>query len=220
MENLPIQAPTEKKQGKAKGPRAPRGPRAAELLDEYLKTCHTERVSLSELAAALGNRAFGASMFIFALANLLIAHIPGMSTLLGVPLIFISLQMLLGLPKPWFPARIGGASFKRETLVLVVGKTKDYLNRYGRFMTPRWLILSDPRLERPLGMICLVFSVVLALPILFGNFFPSMALTLIALGLIERDGALIISGIFFGLIAVAYAILFYSGLAHLVTWFF
>ena len=54
-----------------------------------------ERVSVRDLFAALGDRALAALLFVFAVPNA-IPSPPGVSTVLGVPLLFLSAQLLLG----------------------------------------------------------------------------------------------------------------------------
>lgn len=55
-----------------------------------------ERISIGDLLTALGDRAVGALMFVFAAPNILPVP-PGVSTLLGAPLLFLSAQLMLGM---------------------------------------------------------------------------------------------------------------------------
>lgn len=54
-----------------------------------------ERISVGDLLRAMGDRAIGALMFIFAFPNVLPTP-PGTSTILGAPLIFLAAQLMLG----------------------------------------------------------------------------------------------------------------------------
>lgn len=61
-----------------------------------------------------------------------------------------------------------------------------------------------------LGALCLILSLVLMLPIPFGNLMPALAICIIALGILERDGYWILAGL---VISVA-ALVWVGGLAY------
>jgi len=45
------------------------------------------------------------------------------------------------------------------------------------------------------GLVCLVLAVVLVLPVPLGNMLPALAISLLALGVLERDGVWILAGL-------------------------
>ena len=72
------------------------------------------RVSVADLLALLGDRAIGALMFIFAAPNILPVP-PGVSAILGAPLLFLAAQWMLGM-RPGCPNWSGSAPFRAKTL--------------------------------------------------------------------------------------------------------
>ena len=52
-----------------------------------------------------------------------------------------------------------------------------------------------------MGAVCLLLSLILVLPIPFGNMLPSLAICIIALGMLERDGAWILGGLVSAVVA-------------------
>lgn len=196
----------------------PHRPRAADLLEEFITNFQGSTITLADLLNALGHRAFGVAMLVFALANLLIANIPGISTVLGLPLILISTQMVMGHTKPWLPKRLAERAFKRVTFERMIKRSVKVLRSIEKLIKPRLLALSEHKAERYLGAIACAMSVVLALPIVFGNWLPAWGLAFIALGMIERDGLFIILGWLLGLLATAYAVAFYTGFAYMLKW--
>lgn len=72
-------------------------------------------VTLGELVAHFGPRAFGAVLFVFAMPNLLPLP-PGTSTLLGARLLLLAPQLALGRRKPWIPDRLARQAVDRETI--------------------------------------------------------------------------------------------------------
>ena len=63
-----------------------------------------ERISVGDLLEALKRRALGALMFIFAVPTALPMP-PGVSAVLGAPLLFLTIQLMLGM-QPWLPKLI------------------------------------------------------------------------------------------------------------------
>ena len=59
---------------------------------------------------------------------------------------------------------------------------------------PRLVGLTKRRATRVIGAICLLLSILLWLPIPLGNHAPAITMTLFSLGLIYRDGVLVILG--------------------------
>jgi hypothetical protein len=57
------------------------------------------------------------------------------------------------------------------------------------------MMLTAPLAQRGLGVMMVVLSVMIMLPIPLANTGPAIAITLVAIGLIERDGAFILAGI-------------------------
>ena len=151
-----------------------------------------ERIFIGDLMEALGDRAIAALMFIFALPNV-IPTPPGTSSVLGMPLVFLSAQLALGL-KPWLPGFISNRSMSIYDFRALVRRVIPFLSRAERLLRPRanWLIV--PPMEYVVGLVCFVLAVILVLPIPFGNMTPALAICLMALGVMECDGWWVIAG--------------------------
>jgi len=152
-----------------------------------------ERVSVRDLFAALGDRALAALLFVFAVPNVLPSP-PGLSTVLGVPLLFLSAQLLLG-HKAWLPDFIARRSMARADFEVLMGRVLPGLERAEKLLKPRLSGLALPPMEYALGFICLMLAVILVLPIPLGNNPPAFAIALIALGILERDGLWVLAGL-------------------------
>ncbi|QQP89610.1 exopolysaccharide biosynthesis protein [Skermanella sp. TT6] len=170
-------------------------PRASELLDIFVEGHPDDRIVLGDLITLLGDRAFGALLLIFALPNMIPVPLPGLSTVLGLPMVLFAAQLMLGHPAPWLPARLARLTVRRETFLTMVGATKRYLVWAERLLRPRWSILTDGPGERLLGAVCLLLSLILILPIPLGNLLPAFAVALMALGLLEKDGVCVTIGL-------------------------
>jgi len=154
------------------------------------------RLTIRELLQALGDRAFGIAVLIFSLPNSIpIPSPPGFSTLFGLPIIFLALQMIVGASKPWLPNFIADKSFSQETLHKVLDKAIPYVVRMEKILKPRFNYLSPKNAERVIGFFILVMAFVLSMPIPLGNFFPGLAITILALALLQSDGLVAMGGI-------------------------
>jgi hypothetical protein len=88
------------------------------------------------------------------------------------------------------------------------------LARIERLLKPRLLGVSTPFAERLIGVLCLVLSIISAMPIPFLHMLPALGLCIIGLGLIEHDGLAILGGIILGLVGALAIGLILIGVAH------
>lgn len=152
-----------------------------------------ERISIGALLAALGDRALGAMLFILAVPNVL-PSFPGTSAVLGTPMLFLAAQLAFGL-KPWLPSVITARSMSRGDFHALIRRVTPWLEKAEKLMRPRVSGFALPPMEYVIGFICLLLSIMLALPIPFGNILPALAISLMALGIIERDGLWVMAGL-------------------------
>lgn len=169
------------------------GPTLTETLETVSREARFPHVSIGEIVEALKERAYGGLILVFALPNLSPLP-PGASTVLGVPLIFLVVQLMLGV-KPWLPKRVGRRSLARSTLAGIVRRVGPWLAASERLLKPRWTRMLAGPAERVVGGVCVLLGTVLILPVPLGNFPPAVALCLFALGLLEREGLFILGGL-------------------------
>jgi hypothetical protein len=150
-------------------------------------------IRIGDVLNAFGDRAFGALMLLFAAPNMLPLP-PGMSAVLGAPLLFITAQLMLGRSTLWMPRFICERSISRDFFALLTAKLSPVLHRAERFLQPRISVLLHPIPERIVGGACLLLAIILFLPIPFGNIPPAFAIAAFALGILERDGMATIIG--------------------------
>lgn len=151
-----------------------------------------ERIAIGDLLALMGDRALAALLFVFAVPNVLPVP-PGTSTILGAPLVFLAAQLAFGL-RPWLPAVISRRTMTRSDFATLVRRIGPWLARAERLLRPRVVGLASPPMEYLVGLLCLLLAIVLVLPVPLGNMLPALAISLFALGIMERDGLWILAG--------------------------
>jgi len=166
---------------------APPGRRASALLLDLARAWPAERISIGDLLAALGDRGYGLVILALALPNLIPVPIPGLSGVLGTPIIILALMMLAGYPQPVLPRLLSDRSFPRAGLEAVMLRAEPWLARLERLTKPGTLSLPNRAVEVPAALLIALNAVLLALPIPFGNPAPALAIVLASLALIEAD---------------------------------
>jgi hypothetical protein len=150
-----------------------------------------EGLTIREVRDRLDERGFGL-MILFLAIPCLVPALYGVPQIVGVPILLLAAQVLVGRHEPWLPRRI----LKRRV-------SKAWLDRMAEFSAKRmsWFErLSRPRLklfacgpgERLAALMMIVATLTIVIP--FTNTVPSVALTLLAVGLIERDGVFALLG--------------------------
>jgi hypothetical protein len=171
-----------------------------------------ERVSVGDILHAVEDEhALVALILLFALPNTVPVP-PGTSALLGTPLLFLTLQLALGLG-PWLPRRIKLRSMPRRDFAGLMNRCTPWTARIGRLLRPRCQALAGKSASRWLGGLCMVLSCILVLPIPLGNMLPAAAICIVALGVLQRDGVWVLAGSGIGLAAIALA----AEVVHLLT---
>jgi hypothetical protein len=168
-----------------------------------------ERISIEEIADEFGSRAFGALLFAFAVPNLLPLP-PGSSTLLGLPLVFLAPQVALGMRHPWIPKFLARRTVDRTQLRNAFDKILPKLAKVEKLLKPRLGVLFGHVGDRIIGLVCLLLSLILILPIWGGNMLPAAAVACLALGLATRDGAIALVGYVLSAIGGAVIVLFFG----------
>lgn len=158
-------------------------------------------LTLGEAARLAGPHAQGLLLLLLALPEALPLPVAGMSTLLAVPLILLSMHMILRGSDVLLPASLRTRRMPRRAVQSALKRLSGFLDRLHRVSRPRWPGLL--RRTRAIGAGCLILSVVIALPIPFGNFLPALSLVGVALGLLQRDGAMVAGCLAVGLILSA-----------------
>ncbi|WP_010406646.1 exopolysaccharide biosynthesis protein, partial [Wolbachia endosymbiont of Nasonia vitripennis] len=155
-----------------------------------------DKVTLFDIKTALHERGFGILIITFSLPlSVPIPVPPGYTTILSIPLILFSLQLLFGFDSPWMPNWLERKSFQRSTLALVVEKTSPILKKIEKFMKPRMSFIFLGPGEKILAFMMLLCAIIIALPLPFTHFLPAIGITLISLGIMGKDGFLSTLGV-------------------------
>ncbi len=182
-----------------------------ERLSDILKRLaqdHNPDLTLGDIVRALGERGFGALILLLAAPNI-IPLPPGSSFIFGVPLVFITAQLMIKQDKVWLPQKLMNAKVGGGRLPYLLNRLVPYVVKVERLLKPRGTLLTSALGERLAGLAGLFCATILLLPIPGANMAPALALCCFALGLIEQDDLAMAGGWFGTAATVVILILLY-----------
>jgi hypothetical protein len=179
-----------------------------------------DRIAIGSIVAALKDRAYALLVVLLGLPNCLPMP-PPIPLVCGLVLIFVAIQMLTGRVIPWLPPALLSRSIGKPVLTRAVDRAVPLLVRLERISRPRLTVLGSRYAIPVIGLLILVLALGLVVAAPFIGQIPlGLAVCLVGLGLVERDGLLIIAGAAFGAVGLvlsagfAYAI--FSGIHGLL----
>ena len=182
----------------------------------------SESVSVAEIIDALDARSFGLAVLLFSLPSV-VPMPPGIPTVVGIILLIVSVQMVFGREDLWLPGILSKRTFPRKALVGAFEGLAPRLAWLERLMKPRLLFMTSKLGTILIGVVVLIMAVVLILPLPpGGNFPPALACAVLGMGLVQRDGVVVLLGLVGSIVAmvvVSYVTLvFIQSLPGLLDW--
>ncbi len=175
----------------------------AELLRDAIGGSDADRFSIHDLVGMMHNRAFGLGLFMASLLACLPMP-PPIPAIGGVIIGFFSIQMMLGHRALKLPRWLGRREIGRERLLAAIARVEKWITWIERLSRSRLLFLTGDAGKFLLGLVTLTMGILLFLPIpVLGNFPPGIAVAVIALALIQRDGVLLLLGYITAAVAFA-----------------
>lgn len=167
-----------------------------------------EGLSLGELTGELGEQAFGVVLFVMAVP-VCMPFLYGIPQIVALPMLAVCTQMALGRDTLWLPARFAARRLGKDDLVRTAAGARKWFGWVEHFAAPRFAFLSGAIAHRIAGAMFCLFCLSILVPLPLTNTTPGMALALAALGLINRDGLLVMGGVIIG---TGWIIILYGGL--------
>ncbi|WP_043617157.1 exopolysaccharide biosynthesis protein [Ensifer sp. ZNC0028] len=172
----------------------------SDTLNGMIASIRGETITLRELMTEIGEQGFLLLCALLTLPFLLPVSIPGVSTVFGAAIILISVSVTLN-RLPWMPQRILDRRIETEKLVPTLQKGADIVSKLDRYVRPRLGFLTQGALmNRFNGLMIMAGGVLLMFPlglIPLSNTLPGIAILLLSLGIIQRDGLMVAGGYLF-----------------------
>ncbi|BBU56702.1 MULTISPECIES: exopolysaccharide biosynthesis protein [Mameliella] len=190
----------------------------SDRLDALAAEAQGDSVSLDWVLGQLHERAFGLFLLILALPCC-IPFLYGIPQVVALPLMFVSVQILFGRQVPWLPGKLGKRTVTTSGLESLARRAGPWLRRIEAVSRPRLGALTRPPLDRIIGIALVAFSASILVPLPGTNTVPGIAVVVIAMGLLQRDGVLVVIGTIIGTAWISTLVLAGATLASLIkTW--
>lgn len=152
--------------------------------------------------AVLQDRAFALLIVLLGLPNCLPMP-PPIPLVCGLLLALVAIQIVFGREAPWLPAQLLNRSLARTDVERAVSRAVPVFRRLERFSRPRMTFLDTALSMRVMGIVLLVMALgLLFAPPFVGQIPLGLAVCLVGLGLVERDGLVVIGGLAIGSIGL------------------
>lgn len=168
-------------------------PPIVQRLRDAAAAIQDERVSMRSIAHAHGPEAHGTLLLLLAMPCLL--PVPGVGTVLGFGMVALAVAMWRGQDEPCVPQRVANLELPHHWAKRVLEGLASAYEMAGRHARARLSHLAGPTWRSALAAAVGSMAIIVVLPIPFGNLLPALALMLIGLGLVFRDGIAVILGL-------------------------
>lgn len=148
-------------------------------------------LTLHQIRDRLDERAYGLLILILSIPCL-VPGLYGVPQAVGVIIILIAAQLLIGREEPWLPRRVLNLRAKGKWLKAMADFAETRLGWIDRLSRPRLLMFATGAGERMAALFMILATLTIVLPMT--NTIPSIALALLSVGLIQRDGLFVLGG--------------------------
>ncbi|MBP7709820.1 MAG: exopolysaccharide biosynthesis protein [Rickettsiales bacterium] len=194
-----------------------------QVIEDVVNRTSHDRLLVRDLVEAMETIGFGLAIMIFAF-GIIIPLPPPFPSIIALPLVVFSAQMMLGYQAPKLPKRFANLTVKRSVVAMLVQKSSPYIRKVERILRPRLSAFVSFNAQRVIGFFTLLFSSFIVLPMPLSNFIPGLGILIISFGLLGKDGLVVICGVVTGLIGMAISItavvLGVEALKHIKDFFF
>jgi hypothetical protein len=170
--------------------------RLSDDLREILARAGGKALSLQRIVEILHGRGFDVLVIILVLPFCQPIPLPGLSTPFGLALMFFGFRIALR-QRPWLPDWLLRRELSYDTLTRIVTMAVAVAKRLEKLIHPRLRFVKhwwSFNVLNGLAIVSSAFILMLPLPIPFSNTLPAWSILLLALGMMEEDGAVIVFG--------------------------
>lgn len=171
-----------------------------------------ETITLRRLLVLVGEHGLLFLCALLTIPFLIPVSIPGVSTVFGAAIVLISVGITMN-RVPWLPDRIMDRELDAAKLTGILRRGANVVAKVEAYIRPRYQSLTGGPVAARVNGLALIFAGLLLMAPLglvpFSNTLPAFAILLLAVGMAQRDGLIVIAGyamilasvIYFGVLA-------------------
>ena len=182
--------------------------RLSDALRQVLEVAKGGPLTVREMITIMHGRGLMMIVILLCLPFLTPVAIPGISIPFGLAISLCGMRIAFG-QKPWLPEFILNRRISYSVLENMVGFGSRVYEKAEKIIRPRLTVIFHGRAMRMvIGLAIALAGVLLSLPIpppfLLTNTIPGFAIIFLALGLMERDGMLVVLGYVLTILGTVY----------------
>lgn len=176
----------------------------SETLQSFQAQISGDLVTIADILEGLHERGFGFVLLIFALPMAMPLPVPpGVNVLLASPLVLLTAQQALGRHTIWVPEWFKAKSVSRETIDGFLNKAIPLLRKVEILVKPRLEFVTRGVFSNLIGVLGLLMALTTAIPVPLTNTVPCIGISIMAIGVLSRDGLAVIGGALIGIVWIA-----------------
>lgn len=148
-------------------------------------------LTLREIRDRMDERAYGLLILLLSIPCL-VPGLYGVPQVVGVIIILVAAQLVVGREEPWLPVWMLNLRAKGSWLKAMADFAESRLGWVDRLSRPRLSRFATGAGEKLAAAFMILATLTIVLPMT--NTIPSVALALLSVGLIQRDGLFVIGG--------------------------
>lgn len=177
------------------------------VLRRAVSKVDAQQTTLRELIQLMGEHGLLFLCILLCVPFLFPVSVPGVSTVFGAGIILIGIAITLN-RMPWLPSRLVDRKVETSSLKATLEKGVRLMEKVETFIKPRLFVLTSGAVVNRVNGLAIVFAAgLLMLPlglVPFSNTLPAVAIMLLALGMSQRDGWVVVAGYFMIVVTLVY----------------
>jgi hypothetical protein len=166
-----------------------------------------DRISVASLLELIGQEGMLVFCIFLTLPFMVPVSIPGVSTVFGALIVLLGFGLLFN-RTIWAPKRLKAKTISAQALKVALQKGLIWVERIEKISRPRFASLTRGYFAHCLNSLSLIFGAMLLIApfgfIPFSNTLPGLAILLLAVGILQKDGICVLLGYLMNIATVVY----------------
>lgn len=170
----------------------------SELLNDLEARLPGGSITVAQILEAFHERGLGFALLLVALPAAIPMPALGINLIIGLPLLILTGQQIVGRHTVWVPEKWRGKSMSSGKARKMIDAANPWVRRLEFFVRPRLSFITQGVFSHLIGIFGFAFALAVCVPLPLTNTVPSFAIALMAVGVLMRDGLAVLGGMFVG----------------------
>lgn len=158
----------------------------------------SQNVTLAAILEGFHERGFGFFLLVMGLFCIIPIPTLGLKSLVCLPMLYLTVQQVMGRHTPWLPAIFTRQVVKEEIFDAFIEHSLKWTRKLENIAKPRLPFMTQGLASRFIGVTGTLMVLCIVVPLPFTNTVPSIGIILMAVGVLVRDGLAVLIGMALG----------------------